>query len=75
MPDSENVESLRGNALVIDEEDMRRVIKEFCVEIGDVGEIFDVREGCVTQERKDSGEMNERISREEVEKYVRGQKN
>ncbi|MPC63693.1 hypothetical protein E2C01_057795 [Portunus trituberculatus] len=74
MPDSENVESLRVNgALVTDKEDMRRVIKEFWEEIGGVDEVFGVREGCVTLERKDADEMNERISREE--KCVRRQKN
>ena len=49
MPDSDNVESLRVNgALVTDKEDMRRVVKEFWEEIGGVGEVFKVREGCVT---------------------------
>ena len=62
-------------ALVTDKEDMRRMIKEFLEEIGGVGEVFGVREGCVILERKDADEMNKRISREEVEKCVRGQKN
>ncbi|MPC58796.1 hypothetical protein E2C01_052805 [Portunus trituberculatus] len=76
MHDNENVESLRMiRALVTDKEDMRRVIEEFWEEIGGVGEIFGVREGCVTLERKDTDKMNERISKEEVEKCARGQKN
>ena len=73
MPDSENVESLKVNgAVVTDKEEMRRAIKEFWEEIGGVGEVFDVDEGL---ERKDADELNERISREEVEKCVKKQKN
>ncbi|MPC58692.1 hypothetical protein E2C01_052699 [Portunus trituberculatus] len=76
MPDSENVESLmRVNGALVTDKDMRRVIKEFWKEIGGAGEVLDVREGYVTMERKDADEMNERISREEMEKCVRGQKN
>ena len=63
MPDSENVESLKVNgAVVTDKEEIRRV-KEFWEEIGGVGEVFDVRERCVTLERKDADVLNERISR------------
>ena len=76
MPDSENVESLKVNgALVTEKEDIRRVVKEFWEEIGGVGEVSEVREGCVTLERKNADELNERISREEVEKCVKRQKN
>ena len=34
-----------------------------------------MREGCLTLERKDMNEINERISREQVEKCVKTQKN
>ena len=55
MPDSENAESLRVNgAPVTDIEDMRRVVKEFWVETGGVGEVSEVREGYVTLERKNA---------------------
>ena len=55
MLDSENAESLRGNgALVTDKEDMRRVVKEFWEEIRGVSEVSEVREGCVTLERKNA---------------------
>ena len=42
---------------------------------GGVGEILEVREGCLTLERKDANELNGRISREEGEKCVKRQKN
>ena len=49
MLDSENAESLRVNgALVTDIEDMRRVVKEFWEETGGVGEVSEVREGCIS---------------------------
>ena len=76
MSDSENVESLRVNgALVTHKEEMRKAVKEFWEEIGGVDEVFDIREGCVTLERKNADELNERISREEVERCVKRQKN
>ncbi|MPC93382.1 hypothetical protein E2C01_088508 [Portunus trituberculatus] len=76
MSDRENVERLRVNGTVVtDKEEMKKVIKDFWEEIGGVGEVLDVKEGCVTLERKDADELNERISREEVEKYVKRQKN
>lgn len=41
MPDRENMESLKVNgAVVTDKEEMRKVIKEFLEEIGDIGEVF-----------------------------------
>ena len=76
MSDSESVESFKVNGEVVtDKEKMKECIKEFWEDIGGVGEVFDVREGCVTMERKDADELNERISREEVEKCVKRQKN
>ena len=51
------------------------MIKEFWEDIGNVGEVFEVREGALTLERKDANELNERISREEVEKCVKRQRN
>ena len=76
MSVSENVESLRVNgAVVTDKEEMRKAVKEFWEEIGGVGGVFDAREGCVTLERKNANELNERISREEVERCVKRQKN
>ncbi|XP_050718462.1 uncharacterized protein LOC126999703 [Eriocheir sinensis] len=69
MSDSENVESLKVNGeKITDKEKMRESIREFWEEIGGVGEVFGVREGCVTMERKDANELNGRISREEVER-------
>ena len=56
-------------------EKMKEAVKRFWEEIGGVGEALDVREGCVSLERKDANEQNERISREEVEKCVKKQKN
>ena len=39
------------------------------------GEVFGVREECVTLERKNTDKLNERNSRNEMEKCVRRQKN
>ena len=76
MPDSENVESLKVNGeLVTDKEKICECIKEFWEEIGGVGEVFEVRDSCVTLERKDAAELDERIRREEVDKCVKRQKN
>ena len=76
MSGSENVESLKVNGeKITDKEKMKESVKEFWEEIGGVGEVLDVREGCVSMERKDASELNVRISREEVERCVRGQKN
>ena len=71
MTDSENVKNLRVNGeCVSDKRRIKGAIKEFWEEIGGVGQVFSVREGCVTLERKDADELNERISREEVERCV-----
>ncbi|MPC21128.1 hypothetical protein E2C01_014104 [Portunus trituberculatus] len=40
-----------------------------------VGEVFGVKERCETLERKNADEANERISREEVKRCARKQKN
>ena len=48
MSDSENVESLKVNGSVVtDKEEMRKAVKDYWEEIGGVGEVHDVREGCV----------------------------
>ena len=44
-------------------------------EIGGVGNVFEMKKGCLILERKDANELNEIISREEVGKCVKGQKN
>ena len=62
------------NVLQIQNE-IRESIKEFWEDIGGVGEVLEVRERCFTLERKDANELNERISREEVEQCVKRQKN
>ena len=75
MSSNAGVESLKVNGEVITEkEGMREAIKQFWEEVGGVGEVFDVRERCVTLERKDADVLNERISRE-VMKCVKKQKN
>ena len=74
--DSENVESLKVNGeIVTDRERMREAIGEFWEEIGSVNEVLNIREDCLTLESKDANELNERISREEVERCVKKQKN
>ena len=76
VSDSVGVESLKVNGEVVTEkEGMREAIRQFWEEVGGVGEVFDVREGCVTLERKNADELDVRISREEVEKCVKRQKN
>ena len=71
MAERENVESLKVNGECITEkEKMKEAVKEFWEEIGGVGEVLDVRLGCVSLERKDA-----MISREEVERCVKRQKN
>ena len=40
-----------------------------------MGESWDMNKGCVTLERKNADELNEPISREEVEACLRKQKN
>ena len=75
MSDSENVESLKVNgAVVTGKEEKRKVLKKFWEEIASVGEVLDVREGCVTLERKNAEAMNERISREEMGECVTREK-
>ena len=55
MSGSENVEGLRVNgAVVTDKGEMRKAVKEFWEEIMGVSEVFVVREGCVTLERKNT---------------------
>ena len=44
-------------------------------EVGGLGEVFGAREEYVTLDNKNAYELNEKISREEVEKCVRRQKN
>ncbi|MPC63715.1 hypothetical protein E2C01_057817 [Portunus trituberculatus] len=76
MPNFENVESLKMNGSVVaGKEEMGKVIKECWEEIGCVIEVLDVREKCAILERKNVNELNERISREQVEKCVTRQKN
>ena len=76
MLDRENIESLKVNGeCITDRERMKVSIREFWEDVGGVGEVFDVRAECVTLERKDANELNERISKQEVEKCVKKQKN
>ncbi|MPC47097.1 hypothetical protein E2C01_040832 [Portunus trituberculatus] len=76
MSENVGVESLKVNREVITEKnEIREVIRQFWEEMGGVGEVFGVREGCVTLERKNAGELNEKISKEEVERCVKRQKN
>ena len=76
MSDSENVKSLKvSGECVTDKNNITESIKEFWEDIGGVGEVFQVREGCLTLERKDVDDLNNRISREEGEKCVKRQKN
>lgn len=70
----ENVEHLKGiGEYVADEKKLLMFIENFWENVG-VGEVFD-EEWCVTLERKDGGELNDSISREEDEQYVKRQKN
>ena len=76
MSDREDVESLKVNGVcVTDKQEMKVAIKEFWEDIGGVGEELNVRVDCVTLERKDANELNEEISRDEVVRCVRRQKN
>ncbi|XP_063857805.1 uncharacterized protein LOC135099405 isoform X1 [Scylla paramamosain] len=76
MSGSVGVERLKVEGVVITEKDgIREAIKGFWEEVGGVGEMFSVREECVTLERKNADELDERISRDEVERCVRRQKN
>ena len=43
-------------------------IKQFRDDNGRVGEVWDVREKCIPQERKDVDDLNERISTREIKK-------
>ena len=62
MSDSENVESLKVNGeCITDKNNIRKSIKEFWEDIG-VGDVLEVREGCLTLERKDAIELIERFS-------------
>ena len=60
---------------ITDKNEIRELFKEFWEDVGGVGEVLEVREGCLTLERKDGNELNVRVSREEVEKCVKRQKN
>ena len=74
--ETEQVECLSvNNELVTDVEKMKECIKNFWENIGGMSETFEVREECVTLERKEAGELNERISREEVKTCVEKQRN
>ncbi|KAK3886627.1 hypothetical protein Pcinc_009274 [Petrolisthes cinctipes] len=76
MSSTESVDSLKVNGVCInDKEEVRKAIKEFWENIGGVGEVTDVRGENVTLEWKDAEELNVRISREEVERCVKRQKN
>ena len=73
---NEHVESLKVNGVcVTDKDEIKAEIKRFWEEIGGIGEEYEVREDCVTLERKDADALNERISREEVERCVKRLKN
>ena len=76
MSDCQNVKSLKVNGeCITDKNEIRESIKEFWEDIGGVDEVLEVREECLTLERKDTNELNGRISREEIEKCVKRQKN
>lgn len=70
MSDSDNVESLKVHGELVTGNKKIEPITKF----GGVGEVFDVKEGCVTLEMKDANELNEKISREEIEKCIKRQK-
>ena len=61
MSDSKNVKNLKVNGECITD---KNEIKECWEDIGGVGEILEVRKGCLILERKDANELNEKISRE-----------
>ena len=70
------VESLKINVQVTTEkEGVRETIRQFWEEVDGGGEVLHMKQVCVTVERKNADELNERISREELEKCVKGQKN
>ena len=75
MPDRENVETSKVNGECVTDKEKIKLIKEFWEITGGVGESFNMREGSVMLERKDAEELNEPISREEVEKCVKRRKN
>ena len=76
MTENGDVKVLKVNGeCITDEKRMKDAIKQFWEEIGGVGEVFDVRTDRITLERKNADELNKRISRDEVEKCVRKQKN
>ncbi|KAK4328209.1 hypothetical protein Pmani_001329 [Petrolisthes manimaculis] len=76
MSSTESVDILKVNGICItDKEEMRKAIKELWENIGGVGEVTDIRGENVTLEWKDAEELNVRISREEVERYVKREKN
>ena len=78
MSGNVGVESLKVNGQVITErERIRDAIRQFYEEVGGVGEVLgaSARDEYATLERKNADVLNERISREEVEKCVRRQKN
>ena len=68
---SENVESLKEiSECVTDKNEISKSMGKFREDIGGIGEGLELREGCLTLERKDADVLNERICREEVEKCV-----
>ena len=69
-------ESLKVNGEVItDKVRMKESVKEFWEEVGGVGQVYDVRENCITLESTESNELNEIISKEEVALCLKKQKN
>ncbi|MPC70509.1 hypothetical protein E2C01_064759 [Portunus trituberculatus] len=60
---------------VVEKNEIKEAIRQFWEEVDGVGEVLGVRDGCVTLQRKNADELNERISKEEVERCVKRQKN
>ena len=74
--ENEDVQTLKVNEeCVTDERIIKEAVKEFWEEIGGVGEVFDARDECLTLERRDTGDLDEWISTDEVKKCVKRQKN
>lgn len=72
MPNSENKEFLMVNSeITIERKKIRDGIKEFWEETGRGEEVFEVREGCLSLKEQHANELNDRISREEVEKCAK----
>ena len=73
---TDKVECLKVNGRIIENvEEIKECIKEYWEEIGGVGEVSGVSEVGITLERMDAEEIDERISREEVEACLKRQKN